>query len=216
MENKNIIIKEGDILYQLSHKSVYDIYVKEFIFIKYLPNINCIMVAPYNINFDKNSSIQKFYTWQLDKIDFLPTKENNFNLSKSNKKLIYLPGLNDIDYLYGYDSQYYIKEFLSKCNLVYENKLIMNNETNTSSSQQNGYHKRNIQKGVLGEFSKIREEFEELADAVEQNNKVLTICELTDLIGAIKSYAKNYNLTLKDLNIFSESTENAFKSGKRT
>ena len=109
-----------------------------------------------------------------------------------------------------------IKEFLSKCNLVYENKLIMNNETNTTLSQQNGYHKRNIQKGVLGEFSKIREEFEELADAVEQNNKVLTICELTDLIGAIKSYAKNYNLTLKDLNIFSESTENAFKSGKRT
>ena len=28
-----------------------------------------------------------------------------------------------------------------------------------------GYHLRNIEKGELGEFSKIREEFEELLDA---------------------------------------------------
>jgi len=30
-----------------------------------------------------------------------------------------------------------------------------------------GYHKRKITKGVLGEYSKIQEEMEELKDAVE-------------------------------------------------
>lgn len=82
-------------------------------------------------------------------------------------------------------------------------------------SEKCGYHKQKIEKGVLGEFSKIKEEFEELQDAVEQDNKILSICELTDLIGAIKAYAQNYNITLSDLNIFSEATERAFKNGKR-
>ena len=48
-----------------------------------------------------------------------------------------------------------------------------------------GYHKKIIEKGILGEFSKVKEEFQELEDAYEQNNKVLIICELTDLVGAI-------------------------------
>jgi len=79
-----------------------------------------------------------------------------------------------------------------------------------------GYHVREIPKGILGEFSKIVEEYTELLDAHEQNGNVLEICELTDLIGAIKHYAKNkFNLSLEDLIKFSVQTENAFKSGKR-
>lgn len=78
-----------------------------------------------------------------------------------------------------------------------------------------GYHKREIQKGVIGELSKIKEEFDELIDAAEQNNKVLIICELTDLIGAIEEYAKKFNLTLDDLKDFSDLTKSAFKEGKR-
>ena len=63
-----------------------------------------------------------------------------------------------------------------------------------------GYHKVNIQKGVLGEYSKIQEEIQELEDAASQNAKVLIICELCDLIGAIEAYAgKQFNLTLDDL-----------------
>lgn len=78
-----------------------------------------------------------------------------------------------------------------------------------------GYHTREIQKGVLGEFSKIKEEFEELEDGVIQDVKPLIICELSDLIGAIEEYAKKYNLTLEDLIKFSNMTKSAFKEGKR-
>ena len=78
-----------------------------------------------------------------------------------------------------------------------------------------GYHKNKIKKGKIGEFSKIKEEFEELTDAVGQQNKVLIICELTDLIGAVEEYIKQYNLTIQDLKDFSDLTKSAFKEGKR-
>jgi phosphoribosyl-ATP pyrophosphohydrolase len=78
-----------------------------------------------------------------------------------------------------------------------------------------GYHLIEIKKGKLGEFSKIKEEFEELEDAVNQDNNVLVICELTDMIGAIEAFAKKYNLKLQDLIQFSNCTKEAFKEGKR-
>jgi len=78
-----------------------------------------------------------------------------------------------------------------------------------------GYHKIKIKKGKLGKFSKIKEEFTELSDAVNQRNKVLIICELTDLVGAIEEYAKKFKLTLNDLIEFSNLTKSAFKEKKR-
>lgn len=79
-----------------------------------------------------------------------------------------------------------------------------------------GYHKREITKGIIGEFSKIREEVEELFDAAEQNNNILVLCELTDLIGAIESFAENkFKITITDLINFSNLTKEAFKEGKR-
>lgn len=79
-----------------------------------------------------------------------------------------------------------------------------------------GYHNREIEKGVLGEFSKIKEEFEELEDAFEQSDKILQLCELTDLVGAIELYVENkFNLTLEDLKKFSDKTKSAFKENKR-
>lgn len=79
-----------------------------------------------------------------------------------------------------------------------------------------GYHTRKIQKGVIGEYSKIVEEFEELQDAQIQNDKVLMICELTDLIGAIESFSEKYfNLSIDDLKKFSDKTKSAFKDGTR-
>jgi len=78
------------------------------------------------------------------------------------------------------------------------------------------YHTREIVKGEIGEFSKIREEFEELEDAYMQSDNILQICELTDLIGAIELYSKNkYNLTLEDLKKFSDKTQESFKDGTR-
>lgn len=78
-----------------------------------------------------------------------------------------------------------------------------------------GYHKREIEKGILGEFSKIKEEFEELSDAIEQDNKILILCELSDMIGAIEEYVKKFNIELKDIKDFSDLTKSAFTDGKR-
>lgn len=77
------------------------------------------------------------------------------------------------------------------------------------------YHTRKIEKGTLGELSKIKEEFEELIDANEQKNNILEICELCDLLGAIEAYAKKWNLTLKDLNNMKEATKKSFEDGTR-
>jgi len=77
------------------------------------------------------------------------------------------------------------------------------------------YHKRKIKKGILGEFSKIKEEFEELEDANEQGSPVLEICEMCDIIGAIEAYARKYNLLLDDLIKMKKATSGAFKTGKR-
>jgi phosphoribosyl-ATP pyrophosphohydrolase len=78
-----------------------------------------------------------------------------------------------------------------------------------------GYHKIEIKKGVLGEISKITEEYQELIDANNQENKVLVICELCDLIGAIEAYSQKYNLSLPDLIKMMESTKSAFIEKKR-
>lgn len=78
-----------------------------------------------------------------------------------------------------------------------------------------GYHKTKIQKGTYGEFSKIKEEFQELEDAVTQCDSILTICELTDMYGAIEEYIKQWNLEMDDLKEFSNKTKSAFKNGQR-
>ena len=79
-----------------------------------------------------------------------------------------------------------------------------------------GYHTVKIEKGVLGDFSKIKEEFDELVDAHKQENKVLELCELSDLLGAIKHYAAGkFGMSLDDLLKFMESTERAFENGGR-
>ena len=79
-----------------------------------------------------------------------------------------------------------------------------------------GYHTREIKKGELGFFSKVKEEFEELEDAVQQNDPVMIMCECSDLIGAIKHYVEdNWNIGLEDLIKFNSKTENAFNKGRR-
>jgi phosphoribosyl-ATP pyrophosphohydrolase len=79
-----------------------------------------------------------------------------------------------------------------------------------------GYHINKIDKGVLGKFSKIREEVQELFDAEEQRNRVLVLCELADLIGAIEAFAvEEHNITLDELIEMKEMTKSAFEEGKR-
>lgn len=77
------------------------------------------------------------------------------------------------------------------------------------------YHLKEIPKGVLGEFSKIKEEFEELEDAFLQDDKILQICEMCDLLGSIESYIAKFNLTLEDLIKMKDKTKSAFQNGHR-
>jgi len=85
----------------------------------------------------------------------------------------------------------------------------------TGDCPEFGYHTREIEKGELGTFSKVREEFEELEDAINQNDHIMILCECSDLIGAIKHLVKRYNIDISDLERFNNKTENAFKQGRR-
>lgn len=78
-----------------------------------------------------------------------------------------------------------------------------------------GYRQRHIPKGTLGFLSKIREEFEELEDAVEQGNRIMALCELADLVGAIEAYAIQHGCTLADVIAMMEATKRAFNDGSR-
>lgn len=80
-----------------------------------------------------------------------------------------------------------------------------------------GYHLTEIQKGVLGEVSKIQEELDELKDAHNQQNKILELCELSDLIGAVKYFLNKYhpNTKLSDLEKMADATSRAFETGER-
>lgn len=78
-----------------------------------------------------------------------------------------------------------------------------------------GYHIKKIDKGVLGEFSKIREEFLEAEDAIEQGNKVMLLVELCDMIGAIEAFVSGYNISLEDLLKMKDATNRAFLDGSR-
>lgn len=80
-----------------------------------------------------------------------------------------------------------------------------------------GYHSKKINKGVLGEVSKIQEEFEEFMDAHYQNAHILELCELADLYGAIKAflYQNHPGITMGDIETMSRLTESAFLDGSR-
>ena len=80
-----------------------------------------------------------------------------------------------------------------------------------------GYHRREIEKGVVGELDKIYEEVEELQDAEEQGVELMVLLEMSDIIGAIELYLKNHHptISLHDLLYMSYVTQRAFRSGHR-
>ena len=83
--------------------------------------------------------------------------------------------------------------------------------------QNPGYHLREIDKGVLGEASKVREEVEEFLDAVDQGVSIMALVELSDLMGAVKAYLDRHHpgMELSDLIAMSDVTARAFKNGRR-
>jgi phosphoribosyl-ATP pyrophosphohydrolase len=82
---------------------------------------------------------------------------------------------------------------------------------------QPGYHLTPIDKGILGEMSKIMEEAEEAADAVMQGCEIMVLVELSDLYGAIKAYLTKHHpsMTMESLAAMSAITERAFVNGRR-
>ena len=79
-----------------------------------------------------------------------------------------------------------------------------------------GYHLRKIKKGVLGEPSKLREELEELEDALEQGVRIMALVEMSDLYGALAACAEKHGATMEDLKAMHEVTKRAFESGRRS
>lgn len=77
------------------------------------------------------------------------------------------------------------------------------------------YHQNDIKKGVIGEVTKITEEYEEFIDSVNQNCIIMQLIELSDLLGAIEAYTEKYNITLHDLIKMKEITKRVFLSGRR-
>lgn len=78
------------------------------------------------------------------------------------------------------------------------------------------YHSKPIPKGVLGEVSKIDEEYLEFKDAIENENPVMGLLELSDLLGAIEAYTvKNHNISITELLTMTVATSSAFKDGTR-
>lgn len=101
-------------------------------------------------------------------------------------------------------------------NILYTDGNIYKKWKHISEFNKPGYHISNICKGELGYSSKILEEVNELIDAENQNNKIMSMLELSDIYGALNECAKSYNITMEDLKIMSECTSRAFKNNKRT
>jgi hypothetical protein len=78
-----------------------------------------------------------------------------------------------------------------------------------------GYHIADIPRGHFGEPSKIMEEAFEFQDAILQGNPVMALCELSDLVGAIKGYlaAKHPSITLNHLLKMTEATARVHEAG---
>jgi hypothetical protein len=73
------------------------------------------------------------------------------------------------------------------------------------------YHLSKINKGKIGESSKILEELQELMDAEHQETKVMALIECCDIYGALESYVENNfpNMSMDDIKKFSDLTKRA-------
>jgi len=80
-----------------------------------------------------------------------------------------------------------------------------------------GYHLREIKKGKFGEISKIEEELDELKEALEQDNRIMAMCELSDVYGSLVGYLEKHfpEITMNDLKTMAEATKRAFDDGDR-
>lgn len=85
------------------------------------------------------------------------------------------------------------------------------------ASPPHGYHLHSIRRGTLGETSKIREELDELDDAMEQGVAIMAMVEVSDLYGAIEAFVARHfpGLSMGDVARMAAVTRRAFGSGAR-
>ena len=105
----------------------------------------------------------------------------------------------------------YGKELCSVCN----GKGLKNIHQSPEISK--GYHLSSIKKERYGSAEKLKEEVEELLDAVAQKNKIMTLVELSDIIGAMRGFLRESfpQISLDDVIKMNDATERAFNSGLR-
>lgn len=80
-----------------------------------------------------------------------------------------------------------------------------------------GYHKKEIPKGKVGELSKVYEELLEAFEAESQGVGIMTLVELSDMLGAVDSFLQQHypGFTIADLLAMTTVTQRAFVSGRR-
>lgn len=70
------------------------------------------------------------------------------------------------------------------------------------------YHINQIPNGEYGKLSKVVEELHELKDSIQQNNRIMSLCELSDILGAMDGcFGERINLQFQP----SESEQNIIK-----
>jgi len=81
-----------------------------------------------------------------------------------------------------------------------------------------GYHLTNIDRGEVGEPSKIVEEALELADAHRQGVRIMSQLEMSDVYGALDRYREKHHpdLDIKDIRAMYNVTRRAFENGQRS
>lgn len=87
-------------------------------------------------------------------------------------------------------------------------------------SKVDGYHlaSSQIHSGVLGEISQIQEELDELADAMQQDCRIMALLELSDILGAMELFLEKYfpSFSMEDVVAMQQITKRAFQNGARS
>lgn len=78
-----------------------------------------------------------------------------------------------------------------------------------------GYHLVSIPRGAYGKVSKIREELEELEDAMDQECRIMMLLELSDIYGALEAVVYGLGMDMGDVAKMAAITKRAFEAGER-
>jgi phosphoribosyl-ATP pyrophosphohydrolase len=81
-----------------------------------------------------------------------------------------------------------------------------------------GYHITKIEKGEVGEVSKILEEVQELMDAERQGNRIMALVEASDIYLALMRWLHKHHsgISMEDVKRMALTTKKVFDTGGRS